>query len=109
MSLINVQSVEQFNEIINDNPEVLMEFYASWCPHCHAFQPIMEEAAKKLNEEGVVVAQTEIDTFQDLASEFGVESIPTIFFIKNGQPVLKSTGERPVEEVYEFVKEGEQA
>lgn len=105
MSLINVESNEQFYQIVENNPNVLMEFYATWCPHCHAFQPVLEQASALLNEKGIYTAQTEIDTFEQLASEFGVESIPTLIFFKNGQPVAKTTGERDEQAVYEFVEE----
>lgn len=103
----NVTSTEEFSEILASNPDVLMEFYAAWCPHCKAFQPNLEAASETLSENGVFTAQTEIDAFEDLAGQYGVESIPTIIFFKNGQPVLESTGERDPQGVLEFVAEAQ--
>lgn len=99
-----VTSNEDFDDIINNNPLVLMEFYASWCPHCKAFQPILEKASEKLNEQGIVVAQTEIDTFEDIANEYDVQSIPTLTFFQDGSLIAESAGERGEPAVMEFVQ-----
>lgn len=107
--IIQVQSAEQFNQILQDNPQVLMEFYASWCPHCQAFYPILEQASAQLNQEGVVVAQTEIDTFQQLANEYQVQTIPTLIYFSNGTETDRTSGERPVQAVYEFVQQAQNA
>lgn len=101
----NVTSTQDFENILSSRPEVLMEFYASWCPHCKAFYPNLEAASNELAVQGVYTAQTEIDTFEDLAGEFGVESIPTLIFFRNGKPVLESTGERDPQAVLAFVQE----
>lgn len=100
-----VSSAEDFQSILENNPKVLMEFYASWCPHCKAFYPVLNAASEKLNEEGVVVAQTEIDTFSSIADQFGIESIPTLTFFVNGDLTAKSAGERSEQGVYEFVSD----
>lgn len=102
------QSNEDFYNFVNENPEVFVEFFATWCPHCQAFQPVLEEASEKLNEQGVQVIQCDVDKLQELASEFNVEATPTIFFMKNGQPVLKNEGELPEASIFEFVEQGEE-
>lgn len=109
MAFTRVESTDQFYQIVNDNANVLMEFFASWCPHCQAFQPVLEASAAQLQSMGVVLAQTEIDQFANLANEFNVESIPTLIFFKNGQPVLRSTGERDEQAVLEFAQQGLEA
>lgn len=101
-----VTSNEEFQDIINSNPKVLMEFYASWCPHCKAFYPVLNAASETLNQNGIVVAQTEIDDFEDIADEYNVQSIPTIMFFVNGSPVAVSSGERDEEAVFDFVNQG---
>lgn len=100
-----ITSNEDFQSVIDGHSKVLMEFYASWCPHCKAFYPVLNAASAKLNEEGIYVAQTEIDTFEQIANEYGVESIPTLVFFNNGSAVTESTGERDEQGVFDFVNE----
>ena len=100
-----IRSVEDFEQTIQNNPDVLMEFYASWCPHCKAFAPDLAEASHLLESKHVTVARTEIDTFEDLANEYNVESIPTLTFFKNGSLVAESAGQRSVQGVLDFVNQ----
>ncbi len=100
-----VTSNEDFQEIIKNNPYVLMEFYASWCPHCKAFYPVLNAASEQLEENGVVVAQTEIDTFEQLADEYDVQSIPTLTFFVNGNLVAETSGQRDEQAVFDFVNQ----
>lgn len=109
MAVIQIASKDQFSDMIDQNANVLMEFYASWCPHCKAFYPTLEAASDKLGQEGVVVAQTEIDDFSDLADDFQVESIPTLIFFRNGQQVERSAGERDEQGVMDFCKQAMEA
>ena len=74
----------KYTEIINSNPYVLVEFYASWCPHCQKMMPIVAEI-KKLLADTLKVEQFDIDEYQDLASEAGAESIPTFILYHNGE------------------------
>lgn len=105
MMIHNVTSTQDFEHILSTYPDVLMEFYASWCPHCKAFYPNLEAASNELAGQGIYTAQTEIDIFEQLAGEYNVESIPTLIFFRNGQPVLETTGERDPQAVLEFVQE----
>ncbi len=100
-----VTSDQVFENIISDNEDVLMEFFASWCPHCKAFYPVLNAASARLNEEGITVAQTEIDTYASIADEYDIQSIPTLIFFHDGQPVAETSGELPEEGIFEFVKQ----
>ena len=81
-----------YNELINSNPVVLVEFYASWCPHCQRMMPIVEQV-KQLLGDSAPVYQFDIDENQSLASETGVESIPTFIIYRNGSEVWRQSGE----------------
>lgn len=86
----------KYTEIINSNPYVLVEFYASWCPHCQKMMPIVAEI-KKLLADTLKVEQFDIDEYQDLASEAGAESIPTFILYHNGEERWRHSGEMPAE------------
>ncbi len=85
-----------YTEIINSNPYLLVEFYASWCPHCQKMMPIVAEI-KKLLADTLKVEQFDIDEYQDLASEAGAESIPTFILYHNGEERWRHSGEMPAE------------
>ena len=61
-----------YNEIINSNKVVLVEFFASWCPHCQRMMPVVEEVKEKLGDRASVY-QFDIDKYQKLTEENDVE------------------------------------
>lgn len=92
-----------YNELINSNPVVLVEFYASWCPHCQRMMPIVEQV-KQLLGDSAPVYQFDIDENQSLASETEVESIPTFIIYRNGSEVWRQSGEIEGDMLYSKVE-----
>ncbi|MCH5318324.1 MAG: thioredoxin family protein [Paramuribaculum sp.] len=83
-----------YEQVINSAPKVLVEFYASWCPHCQRMMPIVADVKEK--EEGkVAVYQYDVDKYAELTDANGVESYPTFILYKNGEEVWRSAGEMP--------------
>ena len=81
-----------YNEIIKSSEVVLVEFFASWCPHCQRMMPIVAQI-KELLAGQVNVYQYDIDENSELASEVGADSIPTFIIYKDGQEVWRESGE----------------
>ena len=71
-----------------------MDFWATWCNPCQMFAPIVDQVAEQL-EGQVVVGKVETSENPDLAIQYGVESIPTVIFFKDGQEVDRSIGLLP--------------
>ncbi len=81
-----------YQQAINSTPTVLVEFYASWCPHCKRMMPIVEQVKQSLA--GTVdVYQYDIDENSTLADQQKIESIPTFIVYKNGKETWRHTGE----------------
>lgn len=95
-------STKEFNDVVNQNETVVVDFWASWCGPCRMFSPILEEFANKTND--VVVAKVNVDEEPDLAARFGVSSIPTVLVFKGGKPVKKSVGVISVFDLEELVR-----
>ncbi len=81
-----------YNEEIKSAPVVLVEFFASWCPHCQRMMPIVAQI-KEMLEGKANVFQFDIDKNQQLADQENVESIPTFIVYKDGQEMWRQSGE----------------
>lgn len=91
MSIRHVESEADFTEIVNQYPEVLVDFFATWCGPCKMLHPVLETVSEKLDGK-VRVAQVDIDQHQNIAGAFNIQSVPTLIFFKGGKPVLASAG-----------------
>lgn len=104
MQLIQINGIQAYKDLVEKNPNVVLEFFATWCPHCKAMQPIVEEMAK--NRSDVVFVQVDVDRNEELSEAYGIEGTPTFYFVKNGDPVLQDVGEMPYSDLAAFVEKG---
>lgn len=89
---------ENIKEVLASAPVVLVDFWAVWCGPCRALGPVIEEVASEF-EGKIVVGKCNVDEAQDISMEYGIRSIPTVIFFKNGEPVDKTVGLVPKEEI----------
>ncbi len=92
-----------YKALITSNPVVVVEFYASWCPHCQKMMPVVDQI-KQLLGDRAAVHQFDIDENQSLADATGVESIPTFIIYKNGVEVWKQSGEMEGDVLYSKIE-----
>ncbi|OXM14198.1 thioredoxin [Paenibacillus herberti] len=85
-----VLTKENFNENVQSGVS-LVDFWAPWCGPCKMQLPIVEELSAEL-EGTATIAKINVDEQPELASQFGVMSIPTLILFKDGQPVDKMVG-----------------
>lgn len=101
MSAINI-TLENFDsEVMNSNKPVLLDFWASWCGPCRMVGPIIEEIADENPD--IKVGKINVDEQPELASRFGVMSIPTLAVIKDGKLTNKSAGARPKDDILDLI------
>lgn len=81
-----------YAQLINQSPVTLVEFFASWCPHCQRMMPIVAQV-KELLDGQAPVYQFDIDENKELATQEGVNGIPTFIIYKNGQEEWRHSGE----------------
>lgn len=81
-----------YKELIRSSEVVVVEFYASWCPHCQRMMPIVSQI-KELLEGQVNIYQFDIDENASLAQENGADSVPTFIIYKNGEEQWRESGE----------------
>jgi len=78
-------------EIGESKQPVIMDVYASWCGPCQQMMPIFDEIEKELKDK-YKFAKLNVDDARDISIQYGVTSVPTFIFIKNGQVIGKETG-----------------
>lgn len=90
MKNINADSFRE--EVLNYKGVVIADFYADWCPPCRMLSPIIEELDRENKSDSVKFVKINVDSNQQLSSMYGVASIPTVIFFKNGQMVVQKVG-----------------
>ena len=79
-----IKDFQGFEAIKNQDKPVLLDFYANWCGPCQALLPTVEKLADKYKGE-FLIQKVNVDTFPELAQQFGVRSIPALFVLKDGK------------------------
>ena len=93
MSAININKNNFQSEVLNSEKKVLLDFWAPWCGPCRMVVPIVEEIADERPD--IKVGKINVDEEVELASQFGIMSIPALVVIENGNIVNQAMGARP--------------
>ncbi len=88
-------NAQNFADTIKNNEVVVVDFWAPWCGPCRMIAPIIEELSEEYKEKGVVVGKVNTDEAPEIAGQFGIRSIPTVIFFKNGEAVDAMIGAAP--------------
>lgn len=92
-----------FNDIINSDTPVLVDFFADWCGPCKMLAPILNEVKKDLGE-GVKIIKIDVDKNQPLAAKYQVRGVPTMLLFKKGKQVWRQSGVLQKNEIIKIIK-----
>ena len=99
---VNLNKENFEKEVLKSDKTVLVDFWATWCGPCQMIAPVVEDIAK---DGKVKVGKVNVDDEQELAINYGVMSIPTLIFFKNGNPVKEVVGFHSKSELEEIINE----
>ena len=83
--------MSKFNELINSDVPVLVDFFATWCGPCKMMSPILDDVAKQVQGKAKVV-KVDVDKNQQAAAAYQVRGVPTLILFKNGKQIWKQSG-----------------
>ncbi|MDE6007034.1 MAG: thioredoxin family protein [Muribaculaceae bacterium] len=93
-----------YEELIESSPLVLVEFFATWCSHCKAMEPVVQQV-KEILEGKCKVQQLDVDLNQEVCEKEQISGTPTFILYKNGKEVWRQSGEMPGRELLEAVEQ----
>jgi len=95
---------KSFNEIINSDQPVLIDFFAEWCGPCKAMKPVLENLKSKLGEQ-IRIIKIDVDKNPDIATQLEIRSVPTLMIFQNGEKIWRKTGTSSVAEMESVISE----
>ena len=99
--IVSLTSDNFETEVLNSDKPVLVDFWAEWCGPCRMVAPVLDEIAEETSD--VQIAKLNVDENQQLAIEYGVQSIPTFILFKDGEAKDRMLGAMPKASFKEFL------
>lgn len=95
---------DSFQNIINSEKPVLIDFFATWCGPCQSLGPILKDVKEALGDQ-VSIIKIDVDKNQAVASKFNVRGVPTMILFKNGSQLWRQSGVLSKDDLVKIIRE----
>lgn len=96
--------MEKFEELIQSEKPVLIDFFATWCGPCKAMHPVLEQVKGEVGEKARIV-KIDVDQHEELATRYRVQAVPTFILFKNGEALWRHSGVIGGKELKEVIEQ----
>jgi len=96
MSLYHLNE-EGFDKALASGQLLMVDFWAPWCGPCQRLGPVIEAIAEDFEDKNVIIGKVNTDDHPTLSARYGIKSIPTVIFFKNGQEIERKIGGMPAD------------
>lgn len=96
--------MEKFEELIQSEKPVLIDFFATWCGPCKAMHPVLEQVKGEVGERARIV-KIDVDQHEELATRYRVQAVPTFILFRNGEALWRHSGVIGAKELKEVIEQ----
>lgn len=97
-------TMENFEQIINSDSLVLVDFYATWCQPCQMMHPILDTLKEQVGDK-VRILKLDVEKNEKLSADYQIRSVPTMLLIKNGQVLWRHSGTKSLQELSTLIEQ----